>query len=157
MGQSDLRLEVPELFFSHQVIQARKRHRNINFLVWLQLGGPRVCPRDLAASYTHRFGRSTFQCFSYATFRLHTFSVAVWRGSEGVLFFFFLCHVETSGNQWTGAELRGASLAHARTRKQWTGAHLEESFTSFERTQQKKTVDRCTFSRARVGVFYTAP
>ena len=81
-----------------------------------------VPPPPLAASYTHRFARSTFQRFSYATFRLRKLSVAVWRGSEGIGVF-LLCHVETSGNQWTGAQFGGASLAHARTRKQWTHTH----------------------------------
>ena len=63
---------------------------------------------SVAASYTHRFARSTFQRFSYATFRLRKFSVAVWRGSEGIGVF-LACHVETPGNHWV-------SLAHARTR-----------------------------------------
>ena len=103
----------------------------------------------LAASYTHRFARSTFQRFSYATFRLRKFSVAVWRGSEGIGVF-LLCHVETPGNQWTGAQFGGASLAHARTRKQWKHAHLFKGFS-------RKIVDRWTFSKARVGVFYRAP
>ena len=84
---------------------------------------------SLAASYTHRFARSTFQRFSYATFQLRKFSVAVWRGSEGIGVFLF-CHVETPGNQWTGAQFGGASLPHARTRKRWKHAHVFKGFSS---------------------------
>ena len=31
--------------------QARKRHINISFLVWLRLGRPRVCPRDKSPGF----------------------------------------------------------------------------------------------------------
>ena len=83
---------------------------------------------SLAASCTHRFARSTFQRFSYAASRLRKFSVAVWRGSEGIGGF-LSCHVETPGNQWTGAQFGGASLAHARTRKHCKHAHLFKGFS----------------------------
>ena len=89
------------------------------------------------------------QRFSYATFRLRKSSVAVWRGSEGIGVFLF-CHVETPGSQWTGAQFGGVSLVHARTRKQWKHAHLFKGCI-------RKAMDRCTFSKARVGVFYRAP
>ena len=47
------------------------------------------------------------------------------------------CHVESPGEQWTGAQIGGTSLADARKRKQWTRAPIEGSFTSFDRILQK--------------------
>ena len=74
--------------------------------------------RGLAASCTHPFARSTFQRFSYAAFRLRKFSVAVWRvSSEGIgVFSCFVMCCRNPGNQWTGAQVGGAALAHAKTK-----------------------------------------
>ena len=77
----------------------------------------------LAASYTHRFARSTSQRFSFATFRLRKFSVAVWRGSEGIGFFFAL----SCRNSWKSVDrckiLEGL-LLHMLEQKKWTHAHF---------------------------------
>ena len=69
---------------------------------------------------------------------------------------FWLCHVGTPGNQWTGAQFEGASLAHARTRNSERMHILKSPFPASKRFSRKSSA-RCTLSRARVGVFYRVP
>ena len=110
----------------------------------------------LAASYTHRFARSTLQRFSYATFRLRNFSVAVWRGSEGIGFFLALS-CRNSRKSVDRCTIWRCFFSTCENKRQWTHAHVEKSFYQFRKDPAEETVDRCTFSRVCVGVFYRAP
>ena len=151
--EHEFRAEFRETNFGRPNFQERKRHININkFFRWLPGRGGGL-PTWWGGGVLSCFVHAPFRTFHVSTFqlrhvRLRKFSVAVWRGSEGIGVL-LLCHVETPGNQWTGAQFGGASLAHAKTRKQWKHAHLFKGFS-------KKIVDRWTFSKARVGVFYRA-
>ena len=99
--------------------------------------------RTSTVSHVPHFKVSDKPRFGYVNFPL-------WFGEvRRVLGFFLFCYAGTPRNQWTSAQFGGVALAHARTKNSGRMRILKSPLPVSKGFNKKKTVDQCTFSRAR--------